>query len=155
MVTQKSNIALQVEREHECFKRDLKNIAAEINKDVSSEDFSDWHVGMVWRLRDFRTHVLKHMDLEEEGGFMKEIINEAPETAREVERLEKEHQQITAALDNTLAALKEISGKNDLRITDVRAKVAGLVATILAHEKAENDLIQKAYYSEYGYPGAG
>ena len=67
MSRKKSDIAIQIEKEHECLKRDMGDIKNEVTKEVQSEGFPDWRLEFMWRLRDFRTHLQKHFDLEEEG----------------------------------------------------------------------------------------
>lgn len=150
----KSDIAIQVEKEHECIKRDMGDIEGAISKEIPFEEFSEWRLEFMWRLRDFRLHLLKHFDLEEEGGFMNEILAEAPESAGKVAKLEQEHQQIVSDLDGVLSSLKELELRNDEKLQDVRRRVSQLISAIRNHEAAENDLIQVAYCQEYGYPAA-
>jgi hypothetical protein len=150
---EKSDIAIQVEKEHECIQRDMRLMKQELLKDVPREDFTDWRLEFMWRLRDFRLHVLKHIDLEEEGGFMHEILEEAPEVGNAVNKLELEHDQIVRAMDEILDRLRLMDCKNEAKLAEVRSRVMKLITTIHDHEDAENELIQKAYYQVYGYPG--
>ena len=152
MPYKKSRIAEQIEQEHACLKRDMGNIKNELSRDVIDEDFADWRLELIWRLRDFRNHLCKHFDLEEEGGFMTEITEEAPERVSQVNQLESEHGQILADLDGILTDLKHIELKDSSRLEDVRKRVTELISTLGSHEAAENELIQKVYYREYGYP---
>lgn len=154
MPLRKTDLASQIEKEHECIKRDMGDIKEEVTKDIAPQDFSDWRMEFVWRLRDFRNHLLKHFDLEEEGGFMNEILSEAPEAMNKVKKLEAEHGQIISNVDGILADLKEMQQKEISRFEEVRNRVTQLLTTVRNHEEAENDLIQKVYYQEYGYPSA-
>ena len=152
MARQKTDVAIQVEKEHECIQRDMRRIGEEVMKDVSFEDFPDWRLEFLWRLRDFRLHILKHIDLEEEGGFMHEILEEAPEVINAVKKLEKEHDEIVRIMDEILDLLKHMEFKNDAKIAIIREHVLGMIAAIHQHEDEESELIQKAYYQVYGYP---
>lgn len=152
MSMKKSSIAVQIEKEHQCLKRDMGEIHREVMMDIRNEDFQDWRLEFMWRLRDFRNHLLKHFDLEEEGGFMNEILTEKPEAMGQVKRLEAEHDDILASLDTILRDLKIMQKKEIEKLQDIRKRVVTLISSIQAHESAENELIQSVYYREYGYP---
>ncbi|MFQ5751536.1 MAG: hemerythrin domain-containing protein [bacterium] len=152
MALKKSDIAVQIEKEHECLKRDMGDIKTEVTREVIAEDFSDWRLEFLWRLRDFRTHLQKHFDLEEEGGFMNELLKEAPQALNSIKKLETEHDQIVSDLDGILTQLKELELKDDRKLADIQNRVTTLVSTIQKHESAENELMQKVYCQEYGYP---
>ena len=152
MAREKTDIAIQVEKEHECIQRDMRRIKDEVTREVSFDDFPDWRLEFLWRMRDFRLHVLKHIDLEEEGGFMHEILEEAPEVFNAVKKLEDEHEEIIHLMDDILEALRKMEYKDDNKISAVREQVLKLIKIIRAHEEEESELIQKAYYQVYGYP---
>ncbi len=152
MPRKKSDIAIQIEKEHECLKRDMGDIKNEVTKEVQSEGFTDWRLEFMWRLRDFRTHLQKHFDLEEEGGFMNELISEAPQAMNSIKKLEAEHDQIVANLDGILTSLKELELIDDNKLGDILKRVTQLMSSIQDHESAENELMQKVYCQEYGYP---
>lgn len=152
MTYKKTSIAEQVEQDHACLKRDMGEIHEDILREVADEDFSDWKLEFMWRLRDFRNRLCKHFDLEEEGGFMNEIIDEAPERLNRVKELEAEHDQILSDLDAILAVLKIMEIRDAAKIEDVRRRVIQLLSTLRTHESAENELIQRVYYREHGYP---
>lgn len=154
MPYEKSDIAKQVEQEHACLKRDLADIKRDMMKAVKGEAFGEWRLEFMWRLRDFRVHLLKHFDLEEEGGFMAEILSEAPEAMGQVEKLETEHQEIITTLDGILADMKKLERNDEEKLEKIRTRVLELVSTVHAHEAAENELILTMSYQEYGYPGA-
>jgi hemerythrin-like domain-containing protein len=154
MPLKKSDVASQIEKEHECIKRDMGDIKMAIMEEVSPKNFPDWRLEFIWRLRDFKNHLLKHFELEEDGGFMAEILSESPEAMNQVKKLEAEHGQIVSELDAILADLKKIHEKEMPKLEDIRSRVIQLMTTIRNHEAAENELIQTVYYQEYGYPSA-
>ena len=154
MPYEKSDIAKQVEQEHACLKRDLADINEDAMQALRPETFTEWRLEFMWRLRDFRVHLLKHFDLEEEGGFMAEILSDAPEARTQVDKLEAEHHEIIRTLDGILAKMKELEPRDEQTLQEIRTEVANLVSTIHAHEAAENELILTVSYQEYGYPGA-
>ncbi len=118
MPHKKTTIAKQVEQEHACLKRDIGIIKKEVVREVLSEDFSEWRLEFMWRLRDLRNHLCKHFDLEEEGGFMSEIMEEVPEAIHKVRQLETEHGEILSNLDDILSNLKAIQAKDDVMLAE-------------------------------------
>ncbi len=149
---EKPEIARQVEEEHEAIKRAMDDIRDAIASDDPSSNFPQWHLDFIWRLRDFRLHLLRHFDLEEEGGFMSDIVARAPETSAKVAELENEHEDIVDYLDTILKTLKKVETWDELREHDVDESISALLDLIRKHEATENQLIQKAYCREYGYP---
>lgn len=152
MSIQKSSLARQVEKEHECLKRDLGDIQNELRKEISAAQFPDWRMEFVWRLRDFKNHLMKHFDLEEDGGFMSEIINEKPEAMSKVRKLEAEHNIFASSLDGIMTDLKLMRAEEISELDAIRNRVLQLITDLHAHEEAENRLIQSVYCREYGYP---
>lgn len=148
----KSSVIAQIQKEHDCFKRDMNDILDEAAREIRTADFADWRLEFMWRLRDFKNHLLKHFDLEEEGGFIDDVLAEKPEATILVKKLEVEHVQIIAILDRLLDELKLMELHNIARLNNIREDVVELISTIRAHEAAENELIQDVYYQEYGYP---
>ncbi len=142
MTDKKSSIAAQVEQEHACLKRDMGDIEEDVMQEVSDEEFADWRLEFMWRLRDLRNHLCKHFDLEEEGGFMTEIKEEAPEAIKKVEELETAHGQILIDLDEILAELKSIETKKVEELVSIKGRVRKLMNTLRAHESAENEMMQ-------------
>lgn len=121
--------------------------------DIPDEKYEEWRLEFMWQLRDFRNHCLKHFDFEELGGFMKDVLDDAPETNTIVNKLEKEHTKLIKELDGTLENLKAQEQKETDKLDEIKSNVKHLIIRLKAHEKAENDLIQKVYSQEYGYPG--
>jgi len=154
MAEKKIDITKQVDEEHQCIKRDLDRLKDSVMKEVSAEEFSEWKLELKLRVHDLRSHIEKHFDLEEAGGFREEIRVVAPESMKEFDRLEGEHDSIIADLDQILADVKKIANQNDEIIKDIQNQVKQFVSRLRAHEGAENVLIQMVYSQDIGYPSA-
>ena len=112
--------------------------------------FKSWKIELLWQLRDFHNQLQKHFDLEESGGFNEELARLAPHLVSKVEHLEEEHLKIISDLNHILGVLKGIEHVGSSKIDRVKCRVEGLVSFIRAHETAEHDVIQEAYYQDYG-----
>ena len=150
----KSKVTEHVEIQHAYIKKDLEILKNEIIKDVAAEDFREWKLAYMWQLRDFRNTLTKHFDYEEESGFMSEIINEAPENLKTATQLRHEHEDIVQTLDKILLEIKSMDQLDHVRMDNIREGLTHFIATIHNHETAENELIQRVYCQEYGYPSS-
>lgn len=150
MAKAKAEVAAKVEKDHAHINHDIGKIKISMMKEVSGEAFSNWKLEFVWELRDFKNRLLKHFDLEEEGGFMQDVLTIAPQSERKVKELKMEHSEIIADLDRILVRLKNMQGKDDKRLQEIRVALNDLTATLRQHETEEHELLQRAYYREYG-----
>ena len=152
MQEKKSNISSKVMEEHNILRENISTLSTKIEIEIPDEKYEDWRLEFMWQLRDFRNHCLKHFDFEELGGFMKDVLNDAPETITVVKKLEEDHTSIIKELYGILYDLKALENKEPGKLDELIANVKHLIIKLKAHEKAENNLIQKVYSQEYGYP---
>jgi len=153
MAEEKLNMSSKVLDEHNILRKNISTLSGKIEMEIPDEKYEEWRLEFMWQLRDFRNHCLKHFDFEELGGFMKDVLNDAPETKKVVNKLEEEHTKIIKELDSILDDLKILEKKDPDKLSNLKSDVKHLIIKLKAHEKAENDLIQKVYSQEYGYPG--
>ncbi|MFQ5823013.1 MAG: hypothetical protein ACE5JB_03060 [bacterium] len=83
---------------------------------------------------------------------MNEVLSIAPQTERKVKELKEEHEHIVIHLDEILMDLKGLLDKNTEKLDSIRNRMTEVIATLLQHEAAENQLMQTAYYQGYGGP---
>lgn len=153
MTEKKSNISSRVVNEHNILRENISSLTEKVEANIPDEKYEEWRLEFMWQLRDFRNHCLKHFDFEELGGFMKDVLNNSPESLKTVKKLEEDHSGIIKELDQILDDLKLLEEKESLKLEELKGDVKHLIIRLKAHEKAENDLIQKVYSQEYGYPG--
>lgn len=146
----KTSIASRVEQDHREINRQMAQLQASMKSDVRSEDFSGWKLEFIWQLRDFKNRLLKHFDLEEEGGFMRDVLDAAPQFELKVNQLRDDHDRIAVGLDRLTSQLKRMQKIDPSRIERIRAGLAGIMTDLREHENEEHILIQRAYYREFG-----
>ncbi len=152
MSDRKAATAAAIEDEHRGIKREVASLKSLLIQDVAVEEYAEWRLALLWRLRDFNNRLLKHFDLEEEGGFMNDVLEISPQAAHTVEQLGREHINMTGSLQKIISNLK--SGREqDAEITSaLRENMKGFFELLAKHEADEHQLIQRAYYREYGGP---
>jgi len=144
--------ALEVERDHKHLTEQMARFKLFVKSEPEPEHYSRWRLEFLWQLRDFKNRLLKHFDLEEEGGFMEDVMVMAPHCARQIKELKKEHERIPVLMDGILAELKAMTKMDSDKLARIQSRISEVMGTLREHENQEHKLIQNAYYSEYGGP---
>lgn len=152
MLSPKKETAEKVEREHRHLDKEMAELKTAAMKDVSPQEFPKWRLEFVWQLRDFKNMLLKHFDLEEEGGFMKDVLREAPHSERTVKHLKDEHGEFALQIDGIMAEIKTMQKKNPTELEKIRNALDQLFELLKRHEEEEHRLLQRTYFREYGGP---
>ena len=153
MERDKTEVAEKIAKDHESIRRYIGALNLSEMTEVDAKEFFDWKLEFIWQLCDFKNRLLKHFDLEEEGGFMEDIVKVAPHLSRKVSGLKVEHDQILMSLDEILFKLKRMKKKNDTELEQVQFELNDVITSLRDHENEENILMQQAYYREFGSPG--
>lgn len=153
MERDKTEVAEKIAKDHQSIRRYIGALNLSEMTEVDAKEFFDWKLEFIWQLRDFKNRLLKHFDLEEEGGFMEDIVKVAPHLSRKVSGLKVEHDQILMSLDEILFKLKRMKKKNDTELEQVQFELNDVITSLRDHENEENILMQQAYYREFGSPG--
>ena len=140
-----------IQNEHICMQRDRRILKRELEKPLTRENFHDWKMEFLWRLQDFRFHVANHIDLEEDGGFMTEIIEMAPEKDAQVKRLAKDHKGILDKMDQLINELRPLTFADKEKLDILRTHLNNMLKAMDQHDSEENDLIQSVFYQDYGF----
>jgi len=140
-----------IQDEHICMQRDRRILNRELAKSFTEESFHDWKMEFLWRLRDFRFHVANHIDLEEDGGFMSEIVEMAPEKDTQIKKLAKEHEGLLDKIDQLINELRPLTYNDNEKLDMIRTHLKEMLRTMDRHESEENELIQSVFYQDYGF----
>lgn len=86
--------------------------------------------------------VAAHFESEEQGGYMSDVIDRAPQVNARVQKLLAEHTRLLRSLEQLIAASRAGSAGT---IAPLRQRTAHWIAAVREHEAAENRLVQKVY----------
>lgn len=150
MSTASRSIASRVQEEHESLKSTMASIRAEMALGAQAAHFSDWRLNFVWCLRDFQNALLKHFDLEEDGGFMTDLVAISPGCAARVAILKQEHEDIIPRLNELTEELKGMTSKQPVELERITTGIIDLFELLERHEAAERELIQDVYFQDIG-----
>lgn len=96
------------------------------------------------------THLNQHMELEESGGYMQEILQLRPTLTREVERLSHEHVEMRRLIEQIDAALGELGPKDALLIRHAIARIGMFLAYVDQHKTEEEHLVMAVFTNDIG-----
>jgi len=147
---QVNDVGAQLKEQHEYVKAEISKISEEISEEVVDAAFPSWRLKLLWQLRDFANNLYKHFDLEEEGGFMREVLDIAPQHQHAVKKLEAEHVTLATSLNQTVAEFKALSLPNHEKLGAIRSQLDKWFHSLRNHESVENELIMNTYLRDEG-----
>jgi len=147
----KSSLIRQIEEDHKQLAAFTKSLTSAVGDVAKADDFPAWKREFVWQLRDFYNLLLKHFELEEEGGYMNDLMELAPRFAGKAESLHSEHQAILRDLDGIITGLKAVTAASE--VGEVQERLTALVGQLECHECAEREMLADAYYQDIGAAG--
>ena len=151
MTVKKKTITQMMLEEHHCMKRDRRTLDREFTKVITDDNFHDWKMKFLWRLRDYRFHLAKHIDMEEDGGYMRDIIEEAPEHEGHVNTLHLEHEKLVHQLDDLIDELKPLEHAEKSVLDGIEIHLKDLLKALDNHAANENKLIYDVHFQDYGF----
>ena len=93
------------------------------------------------------------MGLEEEDGYMVDVLTSRPELKDEVEALRQEHVHFRTGLNRTLNRLKQVAPTDHATVTAISEDLLALLEKLDAHSHKETGLMQHALLTDEGGEG--
>lgn len=143
-------IAQRIEEDHALLQERISSVTSMMSQPAQLDEFGKWKLDFLWELRDFHNQLLKHFDLEEEGGLKEDVMHLAPQFTYRYEMLEEDHGKIVADLNHILQVVKDIEGPSSARFERVHERISDLIKVLKEHERDVDDLLQDVYCQEYG-----
>jgi hemerythrin-like domain-containing protein len=136
--------------EHREINQTADALDALTNREDAVEAYSEWRSELRETVERFADLLESHFEHEEEGGFLRDVLREVPNSEASVRTLKQEHGEIKSAMAALLGDLGATrhGGEDDVR--RIRTAVQGITSTLHHHELSEQQLIQRTYYREYG-----
>jgi hemerythrin-like domain-containing protein len=141
-------LADELLREHEVVREITRQLELLVEEGGLVGQDSDWAKRLCDELSSFRRHLQRHFALEEEGGFMLEVVALLPQTSEQVEELRQEHGEILRAINELIHDSNMMAYGVGLSKAEFRRSISRVISIIRHHEAEENQLIQRAFYGE-------
>ncbi|MBI3949695.1 MAG: hemerythrin domain-containing protein [Acidobacteria bacterium] len=144
----KRAIADELLREHEVERGIVRQLELLVEEGGLVGQESEWGRRMCDELSAFRRHLQRHFALEEEGGFMLEVVARMPQASEQVEKLRQEHGETLKVIDELIHDSSLLAYGTSLSLAELRNRILEVFSTIRRHEAEENELIQQIFYQE-------
>lgn len=95
------------------------------------------------RVREFRENLAKHMAREEQGGYLADAVDNAPQLADSARKLGAEHAEFLKTLDNFIGRLNTCESAYQCW-DEVRTEFERFIQRLDQHESAEMSLLKQA-----------
>src|SRR5262249_47044408 len=102
------------------------------------------------RFEPLRAHLLRHMALEEKGGYLAGVLESRPTLSKEVERLRQEHHDMLRIMEQLNGALREVTANNRLLARDCCARIKDLLGYLEEHQRQEDTIVVSAFSEDIG-----
>ena len=108
------------------------------------------HQAMVDVFGDFRASAQRHFDFEEDGGYLKSVVERRPHHTHHVETLRAEHDTIRDTLQRLADELEADIMHDVERYAAFKRDFVALMRQFGRHEQAERELVMEVYWLEGG-----
>jgi iron-sulfur cluster repair protein YtfE (RIC family) len=151
-------ILRQLEGQHRDLMRRRRSVERELSalailaEEEGGDEAEETVMRVLSLLTALRRELKEHFALEESVGFLAAAADAAPRLSRRASRLTREHADVDAALARLLQDLLS-SQKSPERWATLLEVFAGLSETLLAHERAEEEMVRQAFMDDLGGGG--
>lgn len=99
----------------------------------------------VHALKALTAHLQEHFALEETGGYLEQSLAAAPRFSHDAARLLGEHGELLRRANEAIVLAQ--GAKDEIAWEKLKSVVRSLLTALLAHETAENRIVQEAFNS--------
>jgi hypothetical protein len=145
----KNNLAKWIQEEHAKVE-ELAHDLAELAVEPPASRRGVWLLELRERFERFRAHVIKHMAMEEEGGYMSEVLERRPTLTPEVQALRHEHGEIMRLLEFIHQSLETVTDEDRLIICDCCSRIRDVLSYGEQHVQRENLLVTSVFTQDIG-----
>lgn len=139
-VLAKQKADLMLAAEHQKLLGLMDELRAEVAV-VPRSGLQPWIDRIQDRFGHFEAHFVKHMALEEQGGYLAPVLEERPTLAKEVSRLKHEHDEFLRLMESVRQQAQKLEDNDSVLPREWCWRVTRLLACIEQHEHEEDLLL--------------
>ncbi len=98
-------------------------------------------------LEEFRGRLVAHLGSEERSGVLERAAAAEPRFHRRWQRLQREHRDLRQGMDAVVSLVAKLAW------VEVRSRFEALSDALRAHERDENEMLQRVYLEDIGGRG--
>jgi hypothetical protein len=104
-------------------------------------------------MKSFRRHLERVMSIEEEGGYLSDIVDARPSLQSRVLSLARDHIRFRTRIRQIVPELDELNDWEEVRFVEVCDEIRSLLKEVDAHDALEVDLLQESLLLDDGGEG--
>ena len=133
-------------REHEVVKAVIRQLEMLVEESGFVQQEPEWDRRLYDELLSFRRHLQRHFYLEEEDGFMVDVVALMPQASDQVEELCRQHSEILSTVDELIRKCLHLASGTSIQLTEFRNRVLQVLSSLRDHETEENQLVQQVFH---------
>jgi hypothetical protein len=138
------SLLVDVGHEHHELQRRLLDLRRMVRDQESDRSNAQRLNCLCLPLADLRKRMQAHFALEETGEVMEEVVIRIPRLAHDAAKIEHEHPELIRRIDEAIR-LSETTDPTTEDCVKASDAVEAFVTQMLAHEEAENHLLQQVF----------
>jgi hemerythrin-like domain-containing protein len=150
---QGSSIASIAYMEHQILDHVKQALRVTINWEAPVVSMPRKLSSLQFTIKSFKRHFDRVISIEEEGGYMNEVIEAKPYLQNRIEHLEREHDVFRARLKALIPQLNSIKEWEEPRFEQVCQDLRQLLDDVDRHDLAESELLQESLMMDVGGEG--
>ncbi len=104
-------------------------------------------------LKSFRRHLERVMSIEEEGGYLADILDTRPNMQSRIECLARDHIRFRTRIRQLVSELEELNDWEEVRFGELCDEIRQLLHEVDWHDALEIDLLQESLLLDEGGEG--
>jgi hypothetical protein len=104
-------------------------------------------------MKSFRRHLERVMSIEEEGGYLDEVLEARPSMQSRIECLARDHNRFRARIREIVPELDELNDWEEARFVEICDEIRTLLHEVDWHDALEVDLLQESLLHDDGGEG--
>ena len=104
-------------------------------------------------MKSFRRHLERVMSVEEEGGYLEEVVEAKPNLQSRIESLSADHDRFRARIRQVVRQLDALNEWEEQQFHDACAEIRTLLRDVDRHDTREIELLQESMLYDEGGEG--
>ena len=113
-------------------------------------DRAAWIAALRGEFDEFADRMARHLAMEEEGGYLTQVVELRPSLSQAVEIIRNEHEELTQIFQDVQEAVHELAATDVLLLRDCCKRIECLLTWLDRHEEHENHLVVYAFTQDWG-----
>ncbi len=145
-----SQVARQALFEHELLDHLKKALRHALSWEIDRVGLNRKRSSVCFTADSLGRHLERLMEIEEEGGYMRVVIDRKPHLAEQAKRLLEDHRRFREELQNLLPRVANGQQFDQVGLDELSLELLALLDQVDEHDRGEIDLLQEGLSMEEG-----